>query len=179
MDPYPQPVTRRGSFQNNCSRKEMFSPPVSSGKNGPTSLGSGHFSGSNMEERTGAGSWSSGSRTSKNYADGSQYMASHDSLSPPYANSRLTGKTERSSYSYGRESNPHCHQVSWNYLLFSSAMRPDTFLCRVVAKPFYLQYMQPVIGLLNTRSLTAVMHVERNTVHQESLPVAYLQTHVT
>ncbi|KAF4077027.1 hypothetical protein AMELA_G00203390 [Ameiurus melas] len=25
----------------------MFSPPVSSGKNGPTSLGSGHFSGSN------------------------------------------------------------------------------------------------------------------------------------
>ncbi|XP_029693113.1 transcription factor 4 isoform X8 [Takifugu rubripes] len=63
-----------------------------------------------MEERTGAGSWSSGSRTSKNYADGSQYMASHDSLSPPYANSRLTGKTERSSYSYGRESNPHCHQ---------------------------------------------------------------------
>uniref|UniRef100_A0A3Q2E8L3 Transcription factor 4 n=1 Tax=Cyprinodon variegatus TaxID=28743 RepID=A0A3Q2E8L3_CYPVA len=24
----------------------MFSPPVSSGKNGPTSLGSGHFSGS-------------------------------------------------------------------------------------------------------------------------------------
>ncbi|XP_056874024.1 transcription factor 4-like isoform X9 [Takifugu flavidus] len=88
----------------------MFSPPVSSGKNGPTSLGSGHFSGSNMEERTGAGSWSSGSRTSKTYADGSQYMASHDSLSPPYANSRLTGKTERSSYSYGRESNPHCHQ---------------------------------------------------------------------
>ncbi|XP_047185291.1 transcription factor 4-like isoform X2 [Scophthalmus maximus] len=88
----------------------MFSPPVSSGKNGPTSLGSGHFSGSNMEERTSAGSWASGSRSSKSYADGSQYMASHDSLSPPYANSRLTGKTERSSYSYGREANPHCHQ---------------------------------------------------------------------
>ncbi|XP_036973120.1 transcription factor 4-like isoform X6 [Acanthopagrus latus] len=88
----------------------MFSPPVSSGKNGPTSLGSGHFSGSNMEERTGAGSWTSGSRSSKSYADGSQYMASHDSLSPPYTNSRLTGKTDRSSYSYGRESNPHCHQ---------------------------------------------------------------------
>ncbi|XP_049415864.1 transcription factor 4-like isoform X9 [Epinephelus fuscoguttatus] len=89
----------------------MFSPPVSSGKNGPTSLGSGHFSGSNMEERTGAGSWASGSRSSKSYADGSQYMASHDSLSPPYTNSsRLTGKTERSSYSYTRESNPHCHQ---------------------------------------------------------------------
>ncbi|XP_037835250.1 transcription factor 4 isoform X2 [Kryptolebias marmoratus] len=88
----------------------MFSPPVSSGKNGPTSLGSGHFSGSSMEERTNAASWASGSRSSKSYAEGSQYMASHDSLSPPYANSRLTGKTERSSYSYGRESNPHCHQ---------------------------------------------------------------------
>ncbi|KAM6975503.1 transcription factor 4 isoform 2-T2 [Tautogolabrus adspersus] len=88
----------------------MFSPPVSSGKNGPTSLGSGHFSGSNMEERTSAGSWASGSRSSKSYAEGSQYMASHDSLSPPYTNSRLAGKSERTSYSYGRESNPHCHQ---------------------------------------------------------------------
>ncbi|XP_034402053.1 transcription factor 4-like isoform X1 [Cyclopterus lumpus] len=91
----------------------MFSPPVSSGKNGPTSLGSGHFSGSNMQERTSAASWASGSRSSKSYADGSQYMASHDSISPPYAiSSRLTGKNERSSYSYGRESNPHCHQSS-------------------------------------------------------------------
>ncbi|XP_061590602.1 transcription factor 4-like isoform X2 [Cololabis saira] len=88
----------------------MFSPPVSSGKNGPTSLGSGHFSGTSMEERTNAPSWASGSRPSKSYADGSQYMASHDSLSPPYANSRLAGKTDRSSYSYSRESNPHCHQ---------------------------------------------------------------------
>ncbi|XP_023193553.1 transcription factor 4-like isoform X4 [Xiphophorus maculatus] len=89
----------------------MFSPPVSSGKNGPTSLGSGHFSGSSMEERTNAASWASGSRSSKSYADGSQFMASHDSLSPPYSNSRLTGKSERSSYPYGRESNPHCHQA--------------------------------------------------------------------
>ncbi|XP_061733124.1 transcription factor 4-like isoform X7 [Nerophis ophidion] len=88
----------------------MFSPPASSGKNGATSLGSGHFAGSNMEERRSAGSWASGSRSSKNYAEGSHYMASHDSISPPYPNSRLTGKTERSSYSYGRESNQHCHQ---------------------------------------------------------------------
>ncbi|MED6255793.1 hypothetical protein ATANTOWER_015174 [Ataeniobius toweri] len=43
-----------------------------------------------MEERTNAASWASGSRPSKSYADGSQYMASHDSLSPPYSNSRLT-----------------------------------------------------------------------------------------
>uniref|UniRef100_A0A8C6KPE3 Transcription factor 4 n=1 Tax=Nothobranchius furzeri TaxID=105023 RepID=A0A8C6KPE3_NOTFU len=71
-----------------------------SGKNGPTSLGSGHFSGSSTSPPP----------LTPSYADGSQYMASHDSLSPPYANSRLTGKSERSSYSYGRESNPHCHQ---------------------------------------------------------------------
>ncbi|KAF7652806.1 hypothetical protein LDENG_00091560 [Lucifuga dentata] len=94
----------------------MFSPPVSSGKNGPTSLGSGHFPGSNMEERAGSGSW--GSR-SKSYVDGSQYMASHDSISPPYANSRIAAKSERNSYSYGREANPHCHQVSPKHLLLS------------------------------------------------------------
>uniref|UniRef100_A0A3P8NBV6 Transcription factor 4 n=1 Tax=Astatotilapia calliptera TaxID=8154 RepID=A0A3P8NBV6_ASTCA len=61
----------------------MFSPPVSSGKNGPTSLGSGHFSGSS----TSAFSFFS-------YADGSQYMTSHDSLSPPYTNSRVTGMVQ-------------------------------------------------------------------------------------
>ncbi|XP_015257114.1 PREDICTED: transcription factor 4-like, partial [Cyprinodon variegatus] len=88
----------------------MFSPPVSSGKNGPTSLGSGHFSGSSMEDRANAASWAAGSRSSKSFADGSPFMTSHDSLSPPYSNSRLTGKSERSSYSYSRESNPHCHQ---------------------------------------------------------------------
>ncbi|RXN24620.1 transcription factor 4 [Labeo rohita] len=75
----------------------MFSPPVSSGKNGPTSLGSGHFSGSNLEDRA-SSSWGNGVRATKNYADGSQYghmasrdLGSHDSISPPYVNSRLAG----------------------------------------------------------------------------------------
>uniref|UniRef100_A0A8C9WMJ5 Transcription factor 4 n=1 Tax=Scleropages formosus TaxID=113540 RepID=A0A8C9WMJ5_SCLFO len=98
----------------------MFSPPVSSGKNGPTSLGSGHFTGSNLEDRASSGSWGIGARPSKNYMDGSQYphmtnrdMGSHDDISPPYVNSRLVGKTERTSYSYGRDSNLHeCHQGS-------------------------------------------------------------------
>uniref|UniRef100_A0A8C9SHE7 Transcription factor 4 n=1 Tax=Scleropages formosus TaxID=113540 RepID=A0A8C9SHE7_SCLFO len=74
----------------------MFSPPVSSGKNGPTSLGSGHFTGSNLEDRASSGSWGIGARPSKNYMDGSQYphmtnrdMGSHDDISPPYVNSRL------------------------------------------------------------------------------------------
>uniref|UniRef100_A0A8C2AUD4 Transcription factor 4 n=1 Tax=Cyprinus carpio TaxID=7962 RepID=A0A8C2AUD4_CYPCA len=92
----------------------MFSPPVSSGKNGPTSLGSGHFSGSNLEDRA-SSSWGNGVR---NYAAGSQYghmtsrdLGSHDSISPPYTNSRLAGKTERASYSYGRDSSIHGCQV--------------------------------------------------------------------
>uniref|UniRef100_A0A8K9XV34 Transcription factor 4 n=1 Tax=Oncorhynchus mykiss TaxID=8022 RepID=A0A8K9XV34_ONCMY len=88
----------------------MFSPPV---KNGPASLGSGHFAASSMSITT---------HLNNSYADGSQYahmtsrdMGSHphDNISPPYVNSRLTGKTERGSYSYGRDSNLHgCHQPS-------------------------------------------------------------------
>ncbi|XP_059398720.1 transcription factor 4-like isoform X2 [Carassius carassius] len=91
----------------------MFSPPVSTGKNGPTSLGSGHFSGSNLEDRA-SSSWGNGVRAIKNYAAGSQYghmasrdLGSHDSVSLPYTNSRLAGKTERASYSYGRDSSIH------------------------------------------------------------------------
>uniref|UniRef100_A0AAY4EHY2 Transcription factor 4 n=1 Tax=Denticeps clupeoides TaxID=299321 RepID=A0AAY4EHY2_9TELE len=92
----------------------MFSPPVSGGKNGPASLGSGHFSGSSTSPHTHPTPRRTG------YIDGSQYahmasrdLASHDNISPPYVNSRLAGKTERASYSYGRESNLHsCHQPS-------------------------------------------------------------------
>ncbi|XP_045548600.1 transcription factor 4 isoform X8 [Salmo salar] len=99
----------------------MFSPPVS-GKNGPSSLGSGHFAGSNMGDRASAGTWGHRGAPSKSYADVSQYthmtsreMGSHpnDNISPPYLSSRLTGKTERGSYSYVRDSNLHgCHQPS-------------------------------------------------------------------
>ncbi|XP_078530967.1 transcription factor 4 isoform X17 [Lissotriton helveticus] len=101
---------------------KMFSPPVSSGKNGPTSLASGHFSGSNVEDRTSSGSWGNGTHPSpsRNYGDGAHYdhmpsrdLGSHDNLSPPYVNSRLHGKPERGSYSsYGRDSDLQgCHQV--------------------------------------------------------------------
>ncbi|XP_044287322.1 transcription factor 4 isoform X7 [Varanus komodoensis] len=101
----------------------MFSPPVSSGKNGPTSLASGHFTGSNVEDRTSSGSWGNGGHPSpsRNYGDGTPYehmtnrdLGSHDNLSPPFVNSRLQSKTERSSYSsYGRDSNLQgCHQQS-------------------------------------------------------------------
>ncbi|XP_048358951.1 transcription factor 4 isoform X6 [Sphaerodactylus townsendi] len=102
---------------------EMFSPPVSSGKNGPTSLASGHFTGSNVEDRTSSGSWGNGGHPSpsRNYGDGTPYehmtnrdLGSHDNLSPPFVNSRIQNKAERGSYSsYGRDSNLQgCHQQS-------------------------------------------------------------------
>uniref|UniRef100_A0A8C6RTR5 Transcription factor 4 n=1 Tax=Nannospalax galili TaxID=1026970 RepID=A0A8C6RTR5_NANGA len=99
----------------------MFSPPVSSGKNGPTSLASGHFTGSNVEDRSSSGSWGNGGHPSpsRNYGDGTPYdhmtsrdLGSHDNLSPPFVNSRIQSKTERGSYSsYGRENLQGCHQV--------------------------------------------------------------------
>ncbi|XP_073399940.1 transcription factor 4 isoform X5 [Dendrobates tinctorius] len=99
----------------------MFSPPVSSGKNGPTSLASGHFTGPNVEDRSSSGSWGSNAHPSpsRNYGEGSHYehmtnrdLTSHDNLSPPYVNSRLQSKSDRSSYTcYGRDSEIQgCHQ---------------------------------------------------------------------
>uniref|UniRef100_A0A8C9B3F5 Transcription factor 4 n=1 Tax=Prolemur simus TaxID=1328070 RepID=A0A8C9B3F5_PROSS len=91
----------------------MFSPPVSSGKNGPTSLASGHFTGSSI--------YNLHLFHLQNYGDGTPYdhmtsrdLGSHDNLSPPFVNSRIQSKTERGSYSsYGRESNLQgCHQQS-------------------------------------------------------------------
>ncbi|XP_067839826.1 transcription factor 4-like isoform X4 [Heptranchias perlo] len=93
----------------------MFSPPVSSGKNGPTSLGSGHFGGSSLEDRTSSGSWGAGGHPSpsRNYGDGVHYeqvtnrdLGSHDNLSSSsFMNSRLVGKADRASFPFGRDSN--------------------------------------------------------------------------
>ncbi|XP_077319093.1 transcription factor 4 isoform X3 [Lithobates pipiens] len=149
---------------------KMFSPPVSSGKNGPTSLASGHFTGPNVEDRSNSGSWENSAHPSPsrlwkeaeawqrrdltrkqrarksetsgklscsvqasvhshpprrwlhhNYGEGSHYehmasrdLTSHDNLSPPFVNSRLQSKGERSSYPcYSRDSDIQgCHQQS-------------------------------------------------------------------
>ncbi|XP_075697464.1 transcription factor 4 isoform X2 [Rhinoderma darwinii] len=101
----------------------MFSPPVSSGKNGPTSLASGHFTGPNVEDRSNSGSWGSSAHPSpsRNYGEGAHYehltsrdLTSHDNLSPPYVNSRMQSKSERASYAcFGRDSEIQgCHQQS-------------------------------------------------------------------
>ncbi|KAM4893158.1 transcription factor 12 isoform 5-T5 [Sylvia borin] len=46
---------------------DMFSPPVNSGKTRPTTLGSSQFSGSGMDERTGATSWGTSGQPSPSY----------------------------------------------------------------------------------------------------------------
>lgn len=78
----------------------------------------------------------------------------------------LAGKTERSSFSYGRESNPHCHQVSCNSFLFCSAKLLVTFMCRDVSKPIYLQYTPKSSSqLLDLNSpITAVVHRTEHTL---------------
>ncbi|XP_044836152.1 transcription factor 12 isoform X15 [Mauremys mutica] len=98
----------------------MFSPPVNSGKTRPTTLGSSQFSGSGMDERTGASSWGSSGQPSPSYepsrgfADSPHYgdhlndsrLGPHEGLSPtPFMNSNLMGKTsDRGPFPlYGRD----------------------------------------------------------------------------
>uniref|UniRef100_A0A672ZC55 BHLH domain-containing protein n=1 Tax=Sphaeramia orbicularis TaxID=375764 RepID=A0A672ZC55_9TELE len=84
----------------------MFSPPVSGGKNRPTTLGSSQFSASGMDERTNQASWAPGGESSPSYessrgfADSPHYgdhlsdsrLVSHEGLSPtPFMNSNIMG----------------------------------------------------------------------------------------
>ncbi|XP_028811913.1 transcription factor 12 isoform X5 [Denticeps clupeoides] len=93
----------------------MFSPPVS-GKNRPTTLGSGQFG---LDERTSQPSWVPGGQSSPSYessrgfADSPHYgdplsdsrLVSGEGLSPtPFMSSSIMGKSERPPFSgYGRE----------------------------------------------------------------------------
>uniref|UniRef100_A0A8C5MH45 Transcription factor 12 n=1 Tax=Leptobrachium leishanense TaxID=445787 RepID=A0A8C5MH45_9ANUR len=98
----------------------MFSPPVNSGKTRPTTLGSSQFSGSGMEERSGASTWGTSGQLSPSYessrgfADSPHYtdhlndsrLGPHEGLSPtPFMNSNLMGKTsDRGPFPlYGRD----------------------------------------------------------------------------
>nr|AAH82432.1 Unknown (protein for MGC:83361) [Xenopus laevis] len=85
----------------------MFSPPVNSGKTRPTTLGSSQFSGSGMDERSGASWGTSGQlspsyESSRGFTDSPHYsdhlndsrLGPHEGLSPtPFINSNLMGKT--------------------------------------------------------------------------------------
>ncbi|RXN20847.1 transcription factor 12-like isoform X1 [Labeo rohita] len=82
----------------------MFSPPVNSGKNRPTTLGSSQFTTSGMDERTSQASWASGGQSSPSYessrgfGDSPHYpdhlsdsrLVSHEGLSPtPFMSSSI------------------------------------------------------------------------------------------
>ncbi|XP_071237827.1 transcription factor 12-like isoform X4 [Salvelinus alpinus] len=101
----------------------MFSPPVNSGKNRPTTLGSSQFSAPGMDERPSqeASSWAPGGQSSspsyessRGLADSPHYgdhmsdsrLVSHEGLSQtPFMNSSIMGKSaERAQFpAYGRE----------------------------------------------------------------------------
>ncbi|XP_028257410.1 transcription factor 12 isoform X1 [Parambassis ranga] len=97
----------------------MFSPPVSGGKNRPTTLGSSQFSAPGMDERPNQASWAPGGESSPSYessrgfADSPHYsdhlsdsrLVSHEGLSPtPFMNSNIMGKSKGASFlGFGRE----------------------------------------------------------------------------
>ncbi|XP_031667277.1 transcription factor 12-like isoform X2 [Oncorhynchus kisutch] len=101
----------------------MFSPPVNSGKNRPTTLGSSQFSAPGMDERPSqaSSSWAPGGQSSspsyessRGLADSPHYgdhmsgsrLVSHEGLSQtPFMNSSIMGKSaERAQFPpYGRE----------------------------------------------------------------------------
>ncbi|XP_010886024.1 transcription factor 3a isoform X3 [Esox lucius] len=83
----------------------MFAPPVSNGKNRPTTLASSQFGGSGMDERNGPGPWASGEQTSpsfnqgRGYGEGAHYNE-HEGIAPtPLFGSGIVGKAERGAYS--------------------------------------------------------------------------------
>uniref|UniRef100_A0A8C4PZC6 BHLH domain-containing protein n=1 Tax=Eptatretus burgeri TaxID=7764 RepID=A0A8C4PZC6_EPTBU len=103
----------------------MFSPPVNSGKNRPTTLGSSQFSGSGVDGRTNGSSWSSGSHSSPTYDSPRAFpdtfenrvtergQPSQDTVpSSQFINPPLLDKTsEQDSYQYTREAGvSSCHQ---------------------------------------------------------------------
>uniref|UniRef100_A0A8C1VL17 Transcription factor 12 n=1 Tax=Cyprinus carpio TaxID=7962 RepID=A0A8C1VL17_CYPCA len=107
----------------------MFSPPVNSGKNRPTTLGSSQFSTTGMDERTSQASWAPGGQSSPSYESSRNYISqrtpeleenqqgfggsthyadhlsdsrlvSHEGLSPtPFMSSSTMGKSERPPFS--------------------------------------------------------------------------------
>ncbi|XP_066557423.1 transcription factor 12 isoform X3 [Amia ocellicauda] len=134
-------------------KNKMFSPPVNSGKNRPTTLGSSQFSAPGMEERANSGSWGAGGQPSPSYessrgfADSPHYgdhlsdsrLVSHEGLSPtPFMNSSLMGKSsERGPFSvYARESGVSACQSSLRSDIGLASPGPVTSSAKAGA-PFY------------------------------------------
>ncbi|KAF3858403.1 hypothetical protein F7725_011604 [Dissostichus mawsoni] len=83
----------------------MFEPPVSNGKNRPTTLASSQFGGSGIDERSGSGPWGPGEQNSPSFNQGRGYgeqglYSEQEGIAPaPMYGSGIVGKPERGPYS--------------------------------------------------------------------------------
>ncbi|KAM7400824.1 hypothetical protein PAMA_005144 [Pampus argenteus] len=83
----------------------MFEPPVSNGKNRPTTLASSQFGGSGIDERSGSSSWGPGEQNSpsfnqgRGYGEEGIYSEQEGIASAPTFGSGIVGKAERGPYS--------------------------------------------------------------------------------
>ncbi|AWP04219.1 putative transcription factor E2-alpha-like [Scophthalmus maximus] len=83
----------------------MFAPPVSNGKNRPTTLASSQFGGSGIDERSGSSPWGPGEQNSpsfnqgRGYGEEGLYSDQQGMASAPIFGSGHIGKAERGPYS--------------------------------------------------------------------------------
>ncbi|XP_029379944.1 transcription factor 3a isoform X1 [Echeneis naucrates] len=83
----------------------MFEPPVSNGKNRPTTLGSSQFGGSGIDERSGSSPWGPGEQNGssfnqgRGYGEEGLYSEPEGMASAPIFGSGTVGKAERGTYS--------------------------------------------------------------------------------
>uniref|UniRef100_A0A665X2G8 Transcription factor E2-alpha n=1 Tax=Echeneis naucrates TaxID=173247 RepID=A0A665X2G8_ECHNA len=89
----------------------MFEPPVSNGKNRPTTLGSSQFGGSGIDERSGSSPWGPGEQNGSSFNQGrvrntfggygeeGLYSEPEGMASAPIFGSGTVGKAERGTYS--------------------------------------------------------------------------------
>ncbi|XP_071755705.1 transcription factor E2-alpha-like isoform X1 [Centroberyx gerrardi] len=83
----------------------MFAPPVSNGKNRPTTLASSQFGGSGIDERSGSSPWGPGEQNSPSFSQGRGYgegalYNEHEGIAPaPVFGPGIVGKAERGPYS--------------------------------------------------------------------------------
>ncbi|KAL6104424.1 transcription factor 3a isoform X4 [Pungitius pungitius] len=83
----------------------MFEPPVTNGKNRPTTLASSQFGGTGMDDRSGSGPWGPGEQNSpafnqgRAYAEQGLYSEQEGIASAPMYGSGIVGKAERGPYS--------------------------------------------------------------------------------
>lgn len=93
----------------------MFSPPVNSGKNRPTTLGSSQFSTTGMDERTSQASWAPGGQSSPSYESSRNYI------------SQRTPELEENQQGFG-DSTHYADHLSDSRLVSHEGLSPTPFM---------------------------------------------------